>query len=164
MRGDHGLVAHLGFGGVGNANHPAEGHGEVDHGIDVGDSLAGVGIEEICRCFAGENQIELPSQVGGVAQARAHALTGKGWHLVRRIAGNQHRIGPGEVVEGGAEHRADHARQRRHPHGEPPCTRQPPLVEAPTHHAISDVRRAPDVRVTAKVSSTCNRIRVVVAS
>ena len=38
---------------------------------------------------AGQDEVELPGQIGGVAQARAHALPRERRHLVRGVAGEQ---------------------------------------------------------------------------
>ena len=42
------------------------------------------------RGEATQDEVELPGQVGGVADPRAHALTGEGRHLVSGVAGQEH--------------------------------------------------------------------------
>ena len=79
-----------GLGRVGHADDLAERHREVDDRPDVVAALDLVGVEQAGRRTPGQHQVELPRQVGGVAQARAHALAGEGRHLVGGVAGEQH--------------------------------------------------------------------------
>ncbi len=88
--GDHGGVAGRGLGRIGDADHPAELHREARSiARTCGDALARVGVEQRIRARAGEHEVELPGEIGGVAEARAHALAGERRHLVRGVAGEQ---------------------------------------------------------------------------
>jgi hypothetical protein len=93
-RRDHGGVALGGGVGVGDADDLAQLDGEVDDGLDRRHPLGAVGVEQRPRGEAGEHQIELPGQVGRVPEAGAQALTGERRHLVRGVAGEQHRPAP----------------------------------------------------------------------
>ena len=48
-----------------------------------------IAVEQRWVRLAGDNQRQLPAEIGGVAQARAQALPGKGRRLVRGSAGQQ---------------------------------------------------------------------------
>ena len=52
--------------------------------------LAGSVSSSASAACAAEHEVELPGQVGGVADARAHALPGERRHLVGGVAGEEH--------------------------------------------------------------------------
>ena len=90
--GGHRVVAGGSLGGVGHADHLAELDREVDGALRARSTLLFVGREQRRRRTAVEHQIELPRQVGGVADAGAHALAGEGRHEVRGVAGEQRPV------------------------------------------------------------------------
>ncbi len=75
--GGHRLVPGRGLGRIGHTDHLAELHGELDRGPRARQPLGLVAVEQRVARPAGNHQIELPRQVGGVTEARAHALTRK---------------------------------------------------------------------------------------
>jgi hypothetical protein len=74
---------------VGDADDLAELDGHADRVLDVGTSLGPVGVQQLLAGDAAQDQVQLPGQVGGVANAGAHALPGEGGHQVGGVAGQQ---------------------------------------------------------------------------
>ena len=57
---------------------------------DVGGALGAVGVQQRVGHRSREDEVELPREVGHVAQVRAHPLPGERRHEVRGVAGEQH--------------------------------------------------------------------------
>ena len=89
VRRGHRLVARRGLGRVGDADHLAELDREVDRRAGARSALLVVGGQERRRGAPVEHEVELPRQVGRVAEAGAHALSGERRHLVRGVAGEE---------------------------------------------------------------------------
>ena len=75
---------------IGDADQLAHLDRQLDHRPRVRTTLEPVGVEQGVRCQATEHEIELPRQVGGVADAGAQSLTGEGRRLVGGVAGEEH--------------------------------------------------------------------------
>ena len=102
-RRGHGLVPGGRLGGVGDADDLAQLHGELDAGAHLGPAFGLVGVEQLIGGPAGEHQVELPGQVGGVPDTGAHALPGEGRHLVGGVTGQEDPAGPPALGEAGVE-------------------------------------------------------------
>ena len=83
--------------GVADADDRPERHRELDDGADVVVALGLVDVEQLGGGPPGQHEVELPGQVGRIAQARAHALPRERRHLVGGIAGQQH-VAPSPLV------------------------------------------------------------------
>ncbi len=84
--------------------------GGLDHPADVGLPLRLVGVEQRLGRASAADALELPGEVGDVADAGAHALAEERRHLVRAVAGDEHpapapipRHERVERVDGGAD-------------------------------------------------------------
>src|SRR5882724_200076 len=71
---------------VGGAADAADVHGKADEVSHERFAFGAVAIEQLVRRLAVEDESELPGKIGGVANARAHALAHKGRHDVRGVA------------------------------------------------------------------------------
>jgi hypothetical protein len=71
-------VARRGGRPVQGAHDPAHADGELDEAAGVRLALRLIGVEQRLVGLAREHRVQLPGQVGRVAQAGAHALAGEG--------------------------------------------------------------------------------------
>jgi hypothetical protein len=85
----HGGVACRGLVGVRDADHLAELHRELDDSPGVREALLLVRVEEGLGRLPGQDEVELPGEVAGVADPGAQPLSGERRHLVRGVAGQE---------------------------------------------------------------------------
>ena len=86
---EHAGVARGGGGGIEQADDAAHGDRGLDDRARVRLALVLVAVEDVGARVATDDGGELPREVGGVADARAHALPGERRHLMRRVARKQ---------------------------------------------------------------------------
>lgn len=91
---EEGRVAGFGRGDIAGVGDPAETDRGVRERGDVRASFTFVRVQQCVRSLATENEVQLPRQVGRVAQAAARALTEVRRHGVGRVAGQQDPADP----------------------------------------------------------------------
>ena len=100
-RGGHRVVARRGVVRIRHADHLAELHRELDRPPRARQPLDLVRVEQLVAGTPGEDEVELPGEVGGVAQSGAHPLAGERRHLVGGVAGEERPSGaPARGVPG----------------------------------------------------------------
>ena len=80
--------------GIAFVNMLADAHAFDDRSARIRAPLGHIGVEQDLICEAPQNEIELPGEVMGVAEARAQSLRQEWGHLMRRIAGEEHPSDP----------------------------------------------------------------------
>ena len=109
---DQFVVAPTGPFRVGGLNDAAELDRKLDIGAHVLHAFGLVGVKQALRRFASDHVAQLPGEVGGVAQARAHALAEERRCLVRGIACQQQPVAPPLCRQRGMERVDDGAFDR----------------------------------------------------